>query len=322
VPYEIHLDLPNRQQAEQATEQAIKKWNSYKTPVSLKPRESQDYYVKFVAAGYSSSRRGCIGGPQKITLTPEFSEGTVLHEIGHAVGLAHEHNRHDRNRYLERICWENISPQALAYFQQRPDDGEEPGEYDFESIMHYSKMAFSRNRYPTIVPRMDRFPCHADMGQRKGLSEGDIQRLHHLYRREAVTPGDNTHVPADISWRAEKSYFVSIVRGSIVVPPDAAPVKEARAVVRIRDLAYSDAPERQVVAESIVIADVAPDARIGFSIDVPNGTVAAGLMPSVEVHIDLDGSGYFSLGDLISMEPHWVLPTTPDAPIDVPVSVI
>ena len=50
--------------------------------------------------------------------------------------------------------------------------------------------------------------------------------------------------------------------------------------------------------------------------------MADGLMPSVEVHIDLDGSGYFSRGDLISMEPHWVLPTTPDAPIDVPVSVI
>jgi hypothetical protein len=143
---------------------------------------------------------------------------------------------------------------------------------------------------------------------------GDIWRLHHLYRPEAV--------PADISRHPEGAYFVSIVRGSIVIPSDAATVKKASAVVRIRELAYSDAPDRYVVAESAMTVDVAPNARIDFSIDVPNGAVPEGLMPSVEVHIDLDGSGYFSRGDLISMEPHWVLPTTPDAPIDVPVSVI
>ena len=318
VPYEIHLDLPSRQRAEQA----IKEWNSLDVPVALVPREGQNDYVKFVAAEYSSSRRGCIGGPQKITLAPECSAGVVLHEIGHAVCLAHEHNRYDRDRYLERICWENISPEALGYFQPRPDDGAEPGEYDFESIMHYSQMAFSRNRGRTIEPRMDRVPRGAVIGQRQGLSAGDIRRLHHLYRPGAATSGDNTGVPAGTCGRPEGTYFVSMVRGSIVVPPDAPTVRAARAVVRVRDLAYSDAPERQVVAGSTMIADVAPDVRIDFSVDVPDGTVADGLMPSVEVHIDLDGSGYFSRGDLISMEPHWVLPTTPDAPIDVPVSVI
>ncbi len=315
VPYQIQPGLPSLQQVEEA----IKLWNSSGVPLQLERHEGQADYVEFVAKSYCSSRRGRIGGHQKITLSPDSSAGVVLHEIGHAVGLAHEHNRHDRDQYLERICLENIYPEALAYFQPRPDDGEELGEYDFGSIMHYSQMAFSRNRYPTIVPKREQVPPDAIIGQRQELSEGDILRLRQLYR---VTPGDNTRVPTGAGRHPEGTYPVSIVCGSIVVPPDAPTVRAVQAVVRIRDLAYSDAPQRPVVAESSMIVNVAPETRVDFSVDVPDGRVADGLTPNVEVHIDLDGSGYFSRGDLVSMEPHWVLPATPDAPIDIPVSVI
>ncbi|MGH4021715.1 MAG: M12 family metallopeptidase [Pseudonocardiaceae bacterium] len=318
VPYVVHPDLPNRQRVTQA----ITEWNSLDIPVALVPRENQRNYVEFVAAEYSSSRRGCIGGHQKINLSPGFSAGVVLHEIGHAVGLAHEHNRPDRDQYVERICLENIVPDTLAYFQPRPDDDAQLGDYDFESIMHYSQMAFSRNRGRTIAPRMEKVTPGVIIGQRQRLSEGDIRRLNHLYGPGAGTAGDNTGVRTVNSQRPEETYFLRIVRGRIMVPSDAPTVRAAGAVVWIRDLAYSDAPQRQVVAGSSRVVDVAPDVPIGFSVDVPDGTVADGLTPSIEVHIDLDGSGYFSRGDLVSMEPHWVFPATPDAPIDVQVSVI
>ena len=115
---------------------------------------------------------------------------------------------------------------------------------------------------------------------------------------------------------------MSSVHGSIVVPPDATRIRAARATVRVRDLAYSDAPERRPVAESSTIVDVTPDARIDFTVDVPDGRLPEGSTPSVEVHIDVDGSGYFSPGDLVSMEPHWLFLATPGSPIDVPVSVV
>lgn len=317
VPYLIEPGLPCLQQVKEA----IELWNSSGVPVRLEQHEGQADHVEFVADDYCSSRRGRIGGHQKITLSPDCSAGVVLHEIGHAVGLAHEHNRPDRDRYLERICLENVYPEALAYFQPRPDDGAELGEYDFGSIMHYSQMAFSRNRGRTIVPRMDRVPRGALIGQRRELSAGDIRRLCELYRPGAGEPRDPTRVATGGGRNPQRMFSVGTVKGSIVVPSEVLTVK-ARATVRVRDLTYSDAPERRPVAESSTIVDVVPDARIDFTVEVPDGRLSEGSTPGVEVHIDLDGSGYFSPGDLVSMEPHWLFPARPDVPLDVPVSVV
>lgn len=176
VPYTIQPGLPCRQQVEEA----IELWNSPEIPVRLTPRDEHDNdYVIFVEAEHCSSRKGRSGGRQEIRLSPRCRVGVVLHEIGHAVGLAHEHNRHDRDQYLENICLENIYPEALSNFQ--PDSEDTFGEYDFESIMHYSQMAFSRNRSRTIVPKEERVPPGVLIGQRRNLSAGDIRHLQHLY---------------------------------------------------------------------------------------------------------------------------------------------
>jgi hypothetical protein len=182
VPYAFAPDL----RAGEQVETAIAQWNATEgMPVRLVPREEEDeHYVLFVDGRQCSSRRGFVGGEQKITLTPGCLPGVVLHELGHAVGLMHEHNRPDRDKYLERIAVENISPEALSNFQSRADDGTEPGEYDYGSIMHYAQMAFSRNRGPTIVPRAELVdPLDTLIGQRRRLSEGDVARLKTMYGR-------------------------------------------------------------------------------------------------------------------------------------------
>jgi len=315
VPYKIEPGLLRMQQ----TEEAIEQWNSSGLPVELvKHEEGQDDYVEFVSAKRCSSEIGCSRGRQEITLSPDCRTGMVLHEIGHAVGLMHEHSRHDRDQCLERICLENIYPAALGNFKQQPDNGDRLGAYDFKSIMHYSQIAFSHNCSRTIMPRAACVPSDALIGQRRELSAGDIQRLQYLYGEDArsmETPAPRTVVSLPPAGRSS----MRTVTGRIVVPPEAPRVSATLARVRVRDITYSAIPLTPVV-EIRMLVEVAPEADIEFSIDLPDG-LSTGPRLDLEVHIDLDGSGYFSPGDLVSMQLCPVLPATPAAPIDVPVSV-
>jgi hypothetical protein len=179
VPYEIAPDLPARPQVEEA----IRQWNETPgMPVHLTPRTEEKDHVVFVDGQRCSSNRGVTGGPQEIVLTAGCRRGVVLHEIGHAVGLQHEHNRADRRQFLRRIALENVYPAAVSNFASRSDP--ESGDYDFESIMHYSQMAFSQNRAPTIEPIPEKVtPPDALIGQRQRLSAGDVERLKVLYPR-------------------------------------------------------------------------------------------------------------------------------------------
>jgi hypothetical protein len=176
VPYEIRPGLRARPQVENA----IRQWNETPgMPVHLTPRTEEKDFVVFVDGQRCSSSRGVTGGPQEISLTAGCRPGVVLHEIGHAVGLHHEHNRVDRRQFLDRIALENVYRSAVSNFTARTDP--EPGEYDFESIMHYSQMAFSKNRAPTIVPIAAKVPTEALIGQRQKLSAGDVARLRVMY---------------------------------------------------------------------------------------------------------------------------------------------
>ena len=64
-------------------------------------------------------------------------------------------------------------------FNQHITDGDDVGAYDFGSIMHYPRNAFSVNGTDTITP-LAALPPGVVIGQRTGLSAGDIAAAHTL----------------------------------------------------------------------------------------------------------------------------------------------
>ena len=101
-----------------------------------------------------------------------------MHEIGHAVGFYHEHNRPDRDEYVE-VRFNNVQQGLQSAF-----DKVLPGRtnllgygYDYASIMHYSKAAFSANGQDTIVARDPTIP----FGNAGELSPLDIAKANVLY---------------------------------------------------------------------------------------------------------------------------------------------
>jgi astacin len=175
VPYDIAEDLPSPERVSEA----IAHWQE-KTPIRFIERtpENRFLYPNWVTfrPGYGcTSHVGCRGGQQFVTLGMECKTGNVIHEIGHVVGLFHEQSREDRDNYID-IVFDNIPEYYRHNFRQHIKDGDDFGLYDYGSIMHYSQNAFSVDGSDTIIPKNG-----AVIGQREGLSDGDIATVKAMY---------------------------------------------------------------------------------------------------------------------------------------------
>lgn len=161
---------------------AIYHWEAetpfYFEELSAPPEQPNVDYLHFHAhEDANNSMVGRQGGRQVINIkTVGGTAGNVIHEIGHALGLWHEQSRHDRDEHIQ-IRWENIKGgQNNHNFKKKINDGFDIGEYDFKSIMHYPKKAFTANGEDTIVTQNGE-----SIGQRDGLSPGDINAIKTLY---------------------------------------------------------------------------------------------------------------------------------------------
>ncbi|XP_058825421.1 seminal metalloprotease 1-like [Topomyia yanbarensis] len=114
---------------------------------------------------------------------------TVIHELLHALGFWHQQSSSNRDDYV-RILWKNIIPKRKISFKKYnssliTDFGIE---YDYDSIMHYSAKAFSKNRKPTIKPLQP----NVVLGKRKGLSKKDIAKIQRMYESQCSERESNT----------------------------------------------------------------------------------------------------------------------------------
>lgn len=137
-------------------------------------------YIYVIPSNSNDSYIGMIGGLQEMNISAWSSKFIIAHEIGHALGLIHEHCRTDRNNYV-RVNLTNIIPAARFNFSIEPW-AVQYGSYDFDSVMHYARNAASSNGANTLEPQPGYTQFLYTMGQVDHLSTGDMAGMAARYQ--------------------------------------------------------------------------------------------------------------------------------------------
>uniref|UniRef100_A0A8C6KPN4 Metalloendopeptidase n=1 Tax=Nothobranchius furzeri TaxID=105023 RepID=A0A8C6KPN4_NOTFU len=174
VPYELDMGLGKYMNAKGVILKAFEQIR-IKSCIDFKPRDSEDFYLSFkkLDGEHLNGQNLSIG-------TGCDSLSTVEHEVLHALGFNHEHCRSDRDDYVqidEGSILEGLEYNFAVIGSENSTTHETP--YDYWSVMHYPKNAFSNGSASTITT-ID--PKYQDLiGQRLDLSPGDAIELNLLY---------------------------------------------------------------------------------------------------------------------------------------------
>ncbi|MFC3354800.1 M12 family metallopeptidase [Sphingobacterium zeae] len=167
VPYLIESNFYDVQRVSDA----ISRYHN-QTPVRLVPKQPwhNDYVIFVNHPSTSMSSLGKIGGVQQIHISTSAGYGTVMHEIGHAIGLFHEHTRSDRDQFVQ------VDPSVANNINYQKYDtnflGFDVGFFDFNSIMMYPMSNVLKNKSdPTY-----NWPLN-----RSDFSTGDISGINYIY---------------------------------------------------------------------------------------------------------------------------------------------
>ncbi|XP_073692129.1 six-cysteine containing astacin protease 1 [Garra rufa] len=148
------------------------------TCIRFRPHTKERDYINIQPNSGCYSFVGRRIGGQTVSLDRAgcISLNIVQHELLHALGFHHEHNRSDRDKHVQ-ILFTNIIPGQEHNFDKIKTNNLKTA-YDYSSVMHYGRFAFSKNRQSTIIPLPD---SNISIGQPEKMSSNDILRVNRLY---------------------------------------------------------------------------------------------------------------------------------------------
>lgn len=175
---------------------AVNLWNAHQVvrlvpAAQATPADRQRGVLRFVDNIADDDLFACMShvgyhpenGYQEVQINPLCLEGNIAHEIGHALGLHHEHQRDDRTEFL------SITNLPMDETNYGTVPGRLLGGHNLCSIMHYTRDT-ARPAWFKLTPKGDQAyrACSADLpvgcrevGQRCQPSPGDIGAIRALY---------------------------------------------------------------------------------------------------------------------------------------------
>ncbi len=182
VPFDFAADVTPEHQ--RAFVDAARDWSTFANVNFVRRTVQTDYVlVQNMPSGGGFSAVGKVGGPQDFMVGPfAWNRGTLCHELGHVLGMVHEHQRSDRDSYVT-INVANL-PFGLDGNFVKLTDSNNQGAYDFDSVMHYAKNASAVDPAQDTI---DPLPAYAQylntMGNHfdRPLSALDRQKMAVIY---------------------------------------------------------------------------------------------------------------------------------------------
>ncbi|XP_063734564.1 meprin A subunit beta-like isoform X15 [Eleginops maclovinus] len=180
VPYVLDKDLEMN-----AKGLVLKAFDQFrlKSCFDFKPRDSEEYYISVKKLSGCFSYIGkVISNGQNLSIGANCdSIAVVEHEFLHALGFYHEQSRYDRDDYVT-IVSENIQEGREHNFDKESNETTttQGVPYDYWSVMHYGKDAFTNGNGSTIITKDPKF--QDVIGQRLEVSPKDVLELNLLYK--------------------------------------------------------------------------------------------------------------------------------------------
>ncbi len=166
---------------------------------------------------------------QPMTGSTSCAVGTILHEMGHIIGLWHEQSRPDRNTFVT-VNYGNVIKGSWGNFEQFGDDIQLLTPYDYASIMQYPPYSFSRNGGPVIETIPAGIPLSGEgvpYTTSADYSAADKEAIERLYGAapttvtvtsnpvglQVVVDGTSITTPQQFSWALNSSHTLSVASG-------------------------------------------------------------------------------------------------------------